>query len=147
MTTAKNGPIVSFARGVAATLFAAPLMLPLSAGTSHADDPMLHHVKYTITASKPIWADIYYLDQEPPVFSDYSHNPYQFVPHINIDIAPGSPWVYELNLADPNEWAMVSVSTGTEPGTPQFHCDVAVDGVVAVSKDGPRGALCSLRNW
>ena len=34
-----------------------------------------------------------------------------------------------------------------EPGTPQFHCDLAVDGAVVVSKDGPKGVLCSLRNW
>jgi hypothetical protein len=119
----------------------------VSTGRAHADDPPMHHVKYAITAANPIWADNYYLDQEPPIFSDYSHNPYQFVPHVNADIAPGRPWVYELNLAKPDVWAMVSVSTGTEPGMPQFHCDLSVDGAVVVSKDGPKGVLCSIRNW
>jgi hypothetical protein len=119
----------------------------LAVTTAHADDPPLHHVKYTVSAANPIYADIYYLDQEPPIFSDYSHNPYQFVPNVKADIAPGKPWTYELNLARPDDWAMVSVSTGTEPGTPQFHCDLTVDGKVVVSNDGPKGVLCSLRFW
>ena len=43
---------------------------------------------------------------------------------------------------------MVTVSTGTEPGTPMFHCALVVDGKVVVnSNDGPKGTLCSLRNW
>lgn len=119
----------------------------LSAGRLHADDTIMHHVKYTISAKDPIYADIYYIDQEPAIFSDYSHNPYQFTPHVNSDIAPGKPWSYELNLTKPDVWAMVVVSTGTEPGTPQFHCDLSVDGTVVVSRDGAKGVLCSLRNW
>lgn len=131
------------------TLFITLWALSLMTGTaaSRADDPVMHHVKYTITVANPIYADIYYLDQEPPIFSDYSHNPYQFVPNVQADIGPGRPWVYELDLANPGQWAMVSVSTGGEPGAPQFHCEVAVDGVVVASKDGPKGALCSIRPW
>jgi hypothetical protein len=134
---------------VPTALFATLLLAPLTTGAvpSRADDPVMHHVKYTITASKPIYADIYYIDQEPAVFSDYSHNPYRFAPNIQADIAPGRPWVYELDMANPNQWAMVSVSVGGEPSAPNLHCDVAVDGAVVVSKDGPRGALCSLRMW
>ena len=38
----------------------------LTAAPSHADDDLpLHHVKYTLTAKNPIYAQIYYLDQEP----------------------------------------------------------------------------------
>ena len=74
----------------------------LTAITAHADDPPLHHVRYAVSAANPIYADIYYLDQEPPIFSDYSHNPYQFVPNIQADIAPGKPWTYELDLANPD---------------------------------------------
>jgi hypothetical protein len=33
------------------------------------------------------------------------------------------------------------------PQTPNFHCVIAVDGEVAVANQGPKGALCSLRNW
>ena len=115
---------------------------------ARADDPVMHEVRYVITAASPIWADIYYLDQDPTNFSDYSHNPYQFTPNVQADIAPGHPWVSPtVMLSNPDQYAMVSVSTGSDPGTPQFLCALIVDGVVKASKDGPKGALCSLRSW
>jgi hypothetical protein len=124
---------------VTATTFAAP---------SRADDPVMHPVTYVITAASPIYADIYYLDQQPAKFSDYSHNTYQYTPNVRADIAPGHPWVSPtVMLSDPNTYAMVSVSTGTEPGTPMFHCALIVDGKVVVSNDGAKGVLCSLRTW
>lgn len=124
---------------VTATTFAAP---------SRADDPVMHPVTYVITSASPIYADIYYLDQQPAKFSDYSHNPYQYTPNVRADIAPGHPWVSPVvMLSDPNDYAMVTVSTGTEPGTPMFHCALVVDGKVVVSNDGAKGALCSLRSW
>ncbi|GFG74606.1 hypothetical protein MBOT_19710 [Mycobacterium botniense] len=126
-------------------LAAATVIFPVA--PAHADDPVMHHVKYTVSVAKPIYADIYYLDQEPAIFADYSHNPYQFVPNVKVDIAPGKPWTYELNLAKPDQWALVTASTGTEPGTPMFHCDLTVDGKVVVSNDGPKGVLCSIRHW
>ncbi len=120
----------------------------LVAAPAQADDPVMHEVKYVITAASPIWADIYYLDQQPAKFSDYSHNTYQYTPNVQADIAPGHPWVSPpVMLTNPDQYAMVSVSTGTEPGTPMFHCALIVDGVVKASNDGPKGALCSLRNW
>ncbi len=122
-----------------ATTFAAP---------SRADDPVMHPVTYVVTSANPIYADIYYLDQQPQIFSDYSHNPYQFTPNVHADIAPGHPWVSPVvMLSRPDDYAMVTVSTGTEPGTPQFHCALIIDGKVVVSNDGAKGVLCSLRNW
>jgi hypothetical protein len=115
---------------------------------SRADDPVMHPVTYVITAASPIYADIYYLDQQPQVFSDYSHNPYQYTPNVQADIAPGHPWVSPtVMLSDPNTYAMVTVSTGTEPGIPMFHCALIVDGAVVASNDGAKGTLCSLRSW
>jgi hypothetical protein len=131
--------VATLAMVVTATGFAAP---------SRADDPVMHQVRYVVTSANPIYADIYYLDQQPQKFSDYSHNPYQFTPNVQADIAPGHPWVSPVvMLSDPNDYAVVTVSTGTEPGTPQFHCALIVDGAVVVSKDGAKGVLCSLRNW
>jgi hypothetical protein len=117
-----------------------------TAAPSRADD--MHNVRYVITAASPIWADIYYLDQQPPKYSDYSHNPYQYTPNVQADIGPGHPWTSPVvMLSDPSNYAMVVVSTGTEPGTPMFHCALVIDGVVAKSNDGAKGTLCSLRNW
>ncbi|OBH98555.1 hypothetical protein A5679_20075 [Mycobacterium scrofulaceum] len=110
-------------------------------------DPAMHHVTYTVTAQNPIYTDIYYLDHQPEKFSDYSHNPYSFTPHVDVDLGPGKPWSFDLDMSNPDDYAMVVASTGTEPGTPGLHCDLAVDGAVVVSKDGPKGVLCSLRNW
>ncbi len=120
--------------------------LAVSTAVAHAD-PVMHYVKYAVTAENPIYVDIYYLDHQPVRFSDYSHNLYSFTPHVNVDLVPGQPWTYDLDMTDPDHYAMVVASTGTEPGTPGLHCVLAVDGVVVVSKDGLKGVLCSLRNW
>jgi len=119
-----------------------------TAGPSGADDPPMHQVRYVVTAANPIWADIYYLEQQPAKYSDYSHNTYQYTPNVQADIGPGHPWTSPVvMLSDPNSYAMVVVSTGTEPGTPMFHCALVVDGAVVASNDGPKGTLCSLRTW
>ncbi|CAJ1499725.1 hypothetical protein [[Mycobacterium] burgundiense] len=114
-----------------------------------ANEPVLHHVRYTVSAAGPIWAHIYYRDAEPAVFSDYSHNPYMFSPRADVDIAPDKPWVLDAMLADPGMWAMVTVQSGEslEFPTPEFRCELAVDGVVVKTDSGPKGALCSIRNW
>src|ERR1700734_2580334 len=65
----------------------------LAVGTlpAHAD-PGMPHVKYAVRAENPIYTDIYYLDPQPEKFADYSHNPYSFTPHVDVDLAPGKPW-------------------------------------------------------
>ena len=117
------------------------------AAPSHADDQALHHVKYTVSAQIPVSADIYYRDTEPPTWADYSHNPYLFSPKVEADVGPLKSWVLEAQLSDPARWAMVTATSGMSPLEPMFHCELAVDGVVVDSNDGPKGALCSLRHW
>ena len=136
------------ALGVALAALSAAGYSTGAAALVRADDPVMHQVRYVITAANPIWADIYSLDQQPPKFSDYSHDTYQYTPNVQADIGPGHPWTSPVvMLTDPANYAMVTVSTGTEPGTPMFHCALVVDGVVVKSNDGPKGTLCSLRNW
>jgi hypothetical protein len=134
--------------GVALAALSAAGYGTVAAAPVRADDPVMHQVRYVITAANPIWADIYYLDQQPAKFSDYSHDTYQYTPNVQADIGPGHPWTSPVvMLTDPANYAMVTVSTGTEPGTPMFHCALVVDGVVVKSNDGPKGTVCSLRNW
>ena len=134
--------------GVALAALSAAGYGTVAAAPVRADDPVMHQVRYVVTAANPIWADIYYLDQQPAKFSDYSHDTYQYTPNVQADIGPGHPWTSPVvMLTDPANYAMVTVSTGTEPGTPMFHCALVVDGVVVKSNDGPKGTLCSLRNW
>ena len=121
--------------------------ITLGPATSRADEPASHRVTYTVTAGTPVSADVYYRDAEPPSWADYSHNPYLFSPGATARIGPESPWVLEVTLANPRQWAMVSATSGMASDTVDFRCELAVDGVVVASSGGPRGALCSLRNW
>ena len=119
----------------------------VSAGRAQAD-PAWHQVVYIVSARTPAYVDIYYQDQDPTLFSDYSHNNYTFTPQVHADITPDKPWVQPVNLLNPDQWAMVSATTGHEPlAAGGIQCDLSVDGKVVVSKNGPKGALCSLRSW
>jgi hypothetical protein len=106
----------------------------------------LHNVKYTVFAEGPAYLKIYYRDVDPPNWADYSHNPYAYTPKVEADVGPNQQWNLDVQLANPDEWAMV-VAQG-EPGlTPNVHCILAVDGVVVATDQRPKGALCSIRNW
>ena len=56
-------------------------------------------------------------------------------------------WVLDVQLANPDEWAMVKATAAPSTQTPNIHCVLAVDGVVVATDASPRGALCSIRNW
>lgn len=122
----------------------------ISPAPAHADDPALHRVRYTVGASQPIHAEIYYRDTQPANFADYSHNPYQFSPNADADLGPGKPWVFETTLADPQDWAMVVATKSPlspELEAPGFVCELRVDDVVVATDAGTKGVLCSLRTW
>jgi hypothetical protein len=132
-----------------ACLFAASgavAAVSVSTATASADD-VLHHVTYTVTSEQPNNADIYYRDTDPPNFAEYSHNPYVFSPKVEADLGPGKSWVLDVMLASPDDWAMVAATSGWSTASPQIHCELKVDGVVVSTNDGPKGALCSIRNW
>jgi len=139
---------------VALTVLAATVLLP--SGVSRADDllpapppPPLRHVQYTVFAEQPYaGADIYYRDTDPPNWAEYSHNPYLYSPRVESSLGPDQQWNLDVWLANPDEWAMVVA--GVQPGStasPNIHCVLAVDGVVVKTAQGPKGALCSIRNW
>jgi hypothetical protein len=110
--------------------------LSMSTGRAHAD-PVWHQVVYVVTSTSPVNVDIF-----------YSHNNYAFTPQVHADVGPGTPWVQPVNLLNPDQWAMVTATSGRGPATPAgIQCDLSVDGKVVVSKVGPKGALCSLRTW
>ncbi|MCA4724471.1 MULTISPECIES: hypothetical protein [Mycolicibacterium] len=137
--------------GVVTALLAFGLGAGVAAAVpARADDaPMVHRVTYTVTAEQPTTVGIYYREVDPPTWADYSHNPYEFSPRDDLTLEPGKPWVRETMLADPMKWAMVTVTTaGLAPQPTQtLRCELAIDGIVVDRADGPKGALCSLRNW
>ena len=132
-----------------ATLVAAAVVGPTA--VAQADDPPpapLRQVKYTVWTEQPYnGAEIYFRDTDPPNWAEYSHNPYLFSPNVEADLGPSQKWVLNVQLANPNEWAMVMATSGPSKFPPNFHCVLAVDGVVVSQNSGAKGALCSLRHW
>jgi len=72
----------------------------VSTGRAQAD-PVWHQVVYIVSSTSPAYVDIFYQDQDPTLFSDYSHNNYTFTPQVHADVAPGKPWVQPVNLLNP----------------------------------------------
>lgn len=107
----------------------------------------LHNIHYTIFAEQPTSVDVYYRDVDPGSWADYSHNPYAFSPKINADVGPNQQWNLDVQLVNPDEWAMVVATSGEGPSKPNIHCVLAIDGAVVKTNQGPKGALCSVRNW
>jgi hypothetical protein len=147
------GPRLSARRPVAAVaLLLAAILTPVGTAQAQPDPgpppPPLRHVKYTVFSEVPVsQADIYYRDTDPPNWADYSHNPYQFSPNVEADVGPNQMWTLDVMLADPDQWAMVVASDFYAQGPSNFHCVLAVDGVVVKTDQGPKGALCSIRSW
>jgi hypothetical protein len=110
--------------------------------------PPMHQVQYTVFTETPFQnAEIYYRDTDPPTFADYSHNPYVYSPNVEANLGPHQMWTMNVMLANPDEWAMVAASIPETAQRPNFHCVLAVDGKVVSTDAGPKGALCSIRNW
>ena len=79
---------------------------------------------------------------------EYSHNPYLYSPNIEAALGPDQKWNLDVWLANPDAWAMVTAGISSDStAMPNFHCVLAVDGVVVKTAQGPKGALCSIRNW
>lgn len=142
-----RGIAVSVKALAAAVLAGATLLTAVGAPTAAAEPP-LRHVKYTVFTEIPFAnAQIYYRDVDPPNWADYSHNPYLYSPKAEASVGPDQMWTLDVMLANPDQWAMVTATSLQSPQTPNFHCILAVDGVVVATNQGPKGALCSIRNW
>lgn len=134
-------------RQIARPVIASILVGLAGIATAHAAPSGMHAVTYVVSSNIPTTAQIYYRDSDPPDFADYSHNPYQYSPKAEANVAPGASWQLDVALVNPDQWAMVSVSNARSSGKATFRCELIVDGVIAASNQGPKGALCSLRLW
>jgi hypothetical protein len=143
-------PHRSIVRAAAIAAAAGLTAVAIGAPSAAADEPAppLHRVKYSVFSETPFRnAEIYYRDVDPPTFADYSHNPYLYSPNVEFDTGPNQMWTLDVMLANPDEWAMVTVGSLDSPQRPNFHCVLAVDDKVVVTNQGPKGALCSIRHW
>ncbi len=134
-------------RVLSATILALGAVVVPPATASGQESLPLRNVKYTIFAEQPTFVEIYYRDVDPGNWADYSHNPYAFSPNVEANVGPDQQWNLDVQLVNPDEWAMVVATSGEGSSRPNIHCVLAVDGVVVKTNQGPKGALCSIRNW
>jgi hypothetical protein len=131
----------------ATVLAAAGVVVGGASAHAQPPPPPMHQVKYTVFSEQPFPVEIYYRDTDPPNWAEYSHNPYVFSPKAEANVGPDNQWVLDVSLAKPDQWAMVTATSAPSTQSPNIHCVLAVDGVVVATDAGPKGALCSIRNW
>ena len=130
---------------VGVALIVAAAGIAATHATSNAE-PAAHQVRYTISAGDTLQAKINYLASEPPSQSAFDADSSKYLTYVQVPVDPGTPWVMETTLTNPNQWAIVTAS-GVLRTNPQFHCEIAVDGVTVASQDGGSGVSCALRHW
>jgi uncharacterized membrane protein len=132
---------------VGAALAVAAASIAVSHATANAE-PAAHQVRYTLTSAGGADFDLFYLTTQPPSKEAYNADAYAFVKREKVNVAPGVPWVFETTLADP-QWAILTVSSTTHGGqaAPNPHCEIAVDGQLAVQQDAPYNLQCQLSQW
>lgn len=131
--------------GFGVALIVAAAGIAATPATSSAD-PAGHQVKYTVTTTSGLNAQIYYLKAEPPSQAAFKADSSPYLVNDKVWVDPDTPWVFQTTLNNPTQWAIVSAS-GVLRTDPQFHCDIAVDGVTVVSQDDGSGVQCALRPW
>jgi hypothetical protein len=144
----RSAPLLGVLSATALVAACVAVGTPTAAADDDPPPPPAHNVHYTVWAEQPFNVSIYYRDVDPPNWAAYSNNPYQFSPNVEADVGPNQQWNLDVPLVNPDEWAMVVAGTGgVSTKTPNIHCVLAVDGVVVATHQGPKGALCSIRNW
>jgi hypothetical protein len=121
--------------------------IAISHGTSNAE-PAGHKVTYTLISAGAADYKLNYLIAQPASKEAYNADAYAYLKSETVVLQPGVPWVFEATLEDP-QWGILTASTGVHAmqGSPNPHCEIAIDGQVAVQNDGPYTAHCQLSNW
>ena len=137
---------------VAAAAFAAAASVAVTPATSYADPPG-HQVTYTITTTGNLTGNVRYMNSDPPSQAAFNDNSSQYMNTVQTAFTPGQPLVYTATLTNPNQWAYVNASGGCHwpdcgsGGTPELHCEIAVDGQVVVKQDATSAVTCATRPW
>lgn len=137
---------IGAALGVAALVASAGLTTQATANAE--PNPAGHQVRYTLSTGDTADFDLFYLVNQPPDKQAYNADSYAYLKKESVTVSPGAPWVFETTLADP-QWAIFTVSSTTHGGraAPNPHCDITVDGQVAVQQDAPYNLQCQLGQW
>jgi hypothetical protein len=121
--------------------------IAISHGTSSAQ-PAGPNVRYVLTSAGAAGFDLNYLTAQPPSKEAYNTDAYAYLKKDRVNLAPGVPWVFETTLEDP-QWAIMNASAAVHAmqAPPNAHCEIWVDGQLAVQADGPYTAFCQLGQW
>ncbi|RAV15826.1 hypothetical protein DQP55_05685 [Mycolicibacterium sp. GF69] len=139
-------------RTATAKIGAAFMLAAASVGVSHAtagaqsEDGQL--VRYTLTSATAADFQLNYLTAQPPSKEAYNADAYAYLKKEQVVLQPGVPWVFETRMEDP-QWAILTASTGVHAmqASPNPHCEIAIDGQVAVQQDGTYTVQCQLSQW
>jgi hypothetical protein len=106
-----------------------------------------HQVRYTITSGQDATLSVNYLAADPGSKAALDANPSAYLRSERVAVGPSAPWVFETTLSDPS-WAYVMAGGAARySGTPNPHCEIAVDGNVVAQQDGETAATCTLKPW
>lgn len=107
-----------------------------------------HQVTYTLATGGTYEFTVTYLTAQPPSKAAYNADSYSFMKRETITVAPDAPWVFTTTLDDP-QWAFLQVSSTTRGGqaAPNAHCEINVDGAVAIAQDAPYSPQCFGSQW
>lgn len=117
----------------------------MSTQTVASAQPDTHTVKYVVTTQVEANYSLYYLAVQPGSQAELDANSSAFLRNERVQIAPGKPWVFETTVTDPS-WAFVTAGSAFRV-PPNPHCEVIIDGQIAVQQDGVSGAQCMMRPW
>ncbi|MBV9514402.1 MAG: hypothetical protein JO280_10240 [Mycobacteriaceae bacterium] len=135
----------------AGTRFGAALTIAAVGLTStHAisrADPAAHQVRYTVTTQIEATINLNYLAAEPANRAALDANSSAYLRNVNVSVSPGAPWVFDTTLND-TSWAYVMAGGAARySGSPNPHCEIAIDGQVVTQQDGESVATCALKTW
>ncbi|MCX2934642.1 hypothetical protein ORI20_30700 [Mycobacterium sp. CVI_P3] len=140
-------------RKVTARVGAALVMAAAGVAATHATssaDPAApgQQVTYTLATAGPAEFTVTYLTAQPPSKEAFNADSDAFMKRENITVSPDAPWVFQTTLEDP-QWAFLQVASTTHGGqaAPNAHCEVAIDGQVAIAQDAPYNPQCYLSKW
>ncbi|BBZ75596.1 hypothetical protein MANY_09330 [Mycolicibacterium anyangense] len=139
-------------RTVTARVGAALVLAAAGVAGTHAiaaaDPAPGHQVTYTLATGGTYDFTVTYLTAQPPSKDAFNANSDPFMKRETISVSPDAPWVFTTTLADP-QWAFLQVASTTHGGqaAPNAHCEVTVDGQVAVAQDAPYSPQCYLSRW
>ena len=127
---------------VGAALVLAAGSIAVSQATADAQDGP--NVRYVVSADAPLSFDINYVTSSPADLQAFNSDASAYSTRGSFV----APWEATATLADP-QWAYISVARAGHAmeAPPNAHCEIWVDGQLAVQNTGPTTAFCQLSQW